>query len=111
MLMYLALQLYPDGKFVTGERFVRNKNLVLIGESGSHIYSSNGMKHHSVAQDEREFAGYANAHDLTEIGARPLRELELFKGLDKPPHPLRFQKAGQAWRGCILWLRFCRPPV
>ena len=77
MLMYLALQLYPDGKFVTGERFVRNKNLVLIGESGSHIYSSNGMKHHSVAQDEREFAGYANAHDLTEIGARPLRLLEL----------------------------------
>ena len=76
MLMYLALQLYPDGKFVTGERFVRNKNLVLIGESGSHIYSSNGKKRHSAAQDEKEFAGYANVHDLTEIGAHPLWLLE-----------------------------------
>ena len=99
MLMYLALQLYPDGKFVTGKRFVRNKNLVLIGESGSHIYSSNGMKHHSVAQDEREFAGYANAHDLTEIGAHPLRELELLRDWLNRHIRFGFRKPGKPGEG------------
>ena len=47
-----------------------------MGDSGCHVYSTNGTKHHSIVSDLREQCGYPNAHDLTEVGAHPLRQLE-----------------------------------
>ena len=93
-------------QFVTGEPYVRNKNRILMGDSGSNIYSSNGKKHHSIAQDQRDIAGFANIHDLTEIGAHPLRLLELVRDwINRHVH--YGSKAGQAWRRCLLRQRLC----
>ena len=66
-------------QFVTGEPFIRNKNIVAMGDSGCHVYSSTGKKHHSIVADLRASAGYPNIHDLTEVGAHPYRQLELLR--------------------------------
>ena len=49
----------------------------MMGDSGAHIYSSNGKKHQAVVSDLRGHAGYPNIHDLTEIGAHSSRWLQL----------------------------------
>ena len=51
-----------------------------MGDSGCHVYSSTGKKHHSIVSDLRSSAGYPNIHDLTEIGAHPYRLLVVFRG-------------------------------
>ena len=40
-------------QFVTGEPFIRNKSIVVMGDSGCHVYSSTGKKHHSIVSDLR----------------------------------------------------------
>ena len=45
-------------QFVTGEPFIRNKNIVVMGDSGCHVYSSTGKKHHSIVSGLRASAGY-----------------------------------------------------
>ena len=86
--------------------------MVLMGDSGSHIYTSSGKNHHSVAQDMREQAGYSNVHDLTEIDAHPLRLLELLRDWINRHVHYRFRKPGKLGEGVffgsdfvILW--FC----
>ena len=44
-------------QFVMGEPFIRNKNIVVMGDSGCHVYSSTGKKHHSIVSDLRASAG------------------------------------------------------
>ena len=56
---------------MTGEPFVEAKNILFLGDSGSHIYSNNGKNHRSVVRDLRSHADYPNLHDLTAIGAHP----------------------------------------
>ena len=64
-------------KFVTGEPYVRAKSMLILGDSGAHIYSPSGKKHHSVVSDLRSHAGDPNIHDLTEMGAHPARWLQM----------------------------------
>ena len=45
-------------QFVTGEPFVRNKSIAIMGDSGCHIYSTSGNKHHSIVSDLRSSVGY-----------------------------------------------------
>ena len=59
-------------KFDTGEPYARAKNNLILGDSGAHIYSPTGKKHHSVVKGIRTHAGSPNIHDFTEIGGPPL---------------------------------------
>ena len=46
-------------------------------DSGAHIYSSGGKKHHSMTKDLESHAGYPNVHDFTDVGGhhRHFKEL------------------------------------
>ena len=55
-------------QFVTEEPFIRNNNIVVLGDSCCHVYSSTGKKHHSIVSDLRTSVGCPNVHDLTEVG-------------------------------------------
>ena len=63
-------------KYVTGEPFVRSRSMLLIGDSGSHIYGSGGTRH-SVSRGLDSHVGYPRVHGLTEVGGHPRRCLEL----------------------------------
>ena len=88
--------------FVAGEPYVRSRNILIIGDSGDHIYGSGCKKHHEVGADLEKLAGCTHMHDLTEVGAHPRRFLELLIDWDnrhlqfalpqlgKPDAPPRF---------------------
>ncbi|MFM7981736.1 MAG: hypothetical protein ACKPKO_20700 [Candidatus Fonsibacter sp.] len=66
-------------QFVTGEPMIRNKNIVVLGDSGSRFCPLSG-KHKSakcLGDALRSFAGHPNIHDLTEVGAHPMRWIQL----------------------------------
>ena len=64
-------------RFVSGEPYVRARNIIIVGDTGAHIDSNRGQYHHSVAKDLVSHSGHANVHDLSEVGAQPRRWLEL----------------------------------
>ena len=98
-------------QFVTGEPFLRNKNIILIGDSGRYIYSTNGKKHHSIVSDLRKSAGYPNVHDLTESGAHPYRLLKVFRDWIDRHLPYGFTKPGKPGEGTFFGSDFCDPVV
>ena len=50
--------------------------MLLIGESGSHVYGSSGKSRHSIVQDLINVSGFANMHDLIQVAAHPRRWFE-----------------------------------
>ena len=89
-------------QFVTGEPFIRNKNIVVMGDSGCHMYSSIGKRHHSIVSDLRASAGYPNIHDLTEVGAHPYRQLELLRDWINRHVLFGFAKPGSPGEGTFF---------
>ena len=37
--------------FFTGEPFVRSRNILLVGDSGAHVYGPGGKTHHAITRD------------------------------------------------------------
>ncbi|MFM7980201.1 MAG: hypothetical protein ACKPKO_12875, partial [Candidatus Fonsibacter sp.] len=65
--------------YVSGEPMVKNKNILIVGESGSRFYSPNGKKSSPLTAKLMEHAGYPNMYDLTEVGAHPRTWLNLLQ--------------------------------
>ena len=87
-------------QFVTGDPFIRNKTIVVMGDSGCHVYSTIcKKKHRSIVSDLRASAGYPNVNDLTEVGAHPYRQLELLRGWINRHVQFGFAKPGSLGDG------------
>ena len=64
-------------RYVSGQPYVQSRNILIVGDSGTEIYSKSGQSHHSIATDLRQHCGYSNIHNLTEVCTHPRRWLEL----------------------------------
>ena len=53
--------------FFTGEPFVRSRSILFVGNSGSHVYSAGGNKHHAITRDLEAHAGFPNVHDFSQM--------------------------------------------
>ena len=89
-------------QFVTEEPFIRNTNIVVLGDSCCHVYSSTGKKHHSIVSDLRTSAAYPNVHDLTKVGAHPYRQLELLRDWINRHLQYGFAKPGSLGEGTFF---------
>ena len=58
-------------RVASGEPYVLARNIIIVGDSGAHIYSNSGPSQLPVAQYLVSQTEYANVHDLSEVGARP----------------------------------------
>ena len=79
-----------------------NKTIVIMGDSGCHIYSTSGKKHHSIVSDLRSSVGYPNIHDLTEIGVHPYCLLDVFRDWINRHLQFGFTKPGKPGEGTFF---------
>ena len=64
-------------RYVSGQPYVQSRNILIVGDSGTEVYSKKWKVTSYIATDLRQHCGHANIHNLTEVGAHPRRWLEL----------------------------------
>jgi hypothetical protein len=82
-------------RYVSGQPYVQSRNTLIVGDSGTEIYRQSGKSHHSIVTDLRQHCGYANIHNLTEVGAHPRRCLELHPTWDNQHLQIALPKSGK----------------
>ncbi|MFM7979623.1 MAG: hypothetical protein ACKPKO_09940, partial [Candidatus Fonsibacter sp.] len=58
---------------------LKNKNILIVGNSGSRFYSPNGKKSSPLTATLMEHSGFPNMYDLTEVGVHPRTWVQLLQ--------------------------------
>ena len=89
-------------RYVSGQPSVQSRNILIVGDSGAEVYSKTAKSHHSIASGLGEHCGYANIHNLTQVGAHPRRWLEMLTNWENTCAACSPQ-VGQARRCAVFW--------